>query len=96
MNHTSEKSTLVDRVGVALFSGFSSFIVGTIVWFILAFVYGLLLSHDSSDSIDTLSFYPVLFFSVGMAVLGFLLKIDLVTTVISKLLHGIFQFGKYW
>ena len=91
MNNRSplkEKTTLVDRIAVALLSGLISFITALIIWFLFVAVL------DFEGPYIYSSFKLVVGFTIIMSVLGFLLLENFIASLLGRLWHFIFDYLK--
>ena len=81
-------ATLVDRIAVAFLSSLIALMIGTVIW---AFLAGLNLG---GATFIVLPFSWVLWFTLVMAILGFLLLENFLASLFGYLWHGIlFVFG---
>lgn len=80
--------TLLDRVAIGLFSGLCTLVLASFVWFALSWK---ILLHWRADSIP---FEPVIYLSVAVALLGFLLAENVVITVVGWLVELFFGVGR--
>ena len=81
------RTRLIDRFAIALFSGLSALLTASFIWFVLFFSLTQLAITDTPPP-----FWPVLLFTLALAVLGFLTRIDLATEILTRIWHFLYRF----
>ena len=80
-----EDATFIDRVAIAFFSGVATFFSGMLLW-------GLFVVFSHGEEFILGLFKYVVWFSVAMAFLGFLLLENIIIEILAFLWRGIGSF----
>jgi len=92
----NQPSTLTDRIGVALLSGLTAFITGTLIWVLLIFSVGRFAVHESSFEALMPSFQWVLYFTAFLALIGFATLLNLMANIFGSIWSFLYKTIRIW
>ncbi len=95
-NPEIQPTTLTDRIGIALLSGLTAFLTGTLIWLLLIMTVGRFAVHEPSLEALLPSFQWVLYFTVAMALIGFATLTNLMASIFGTIWGFLYKTIRIW